>query len=656
MERIQSPAFLRRGFFCKLFYFTNNYLHSDKRNPRLVKKLLVLITLFCLFLPAVAQVQPFGEVDTADLKLTSCEFEKDAKAELLFDHCIARLFDNQLTIERHVRLKIFDLSGNNELGNVSIIEPNDWHIRAMSGLRAETINLVNGKIEIIPVDKNSLYKKKVNEWASRTTIVFPGVKNGSILEYSYKETSYEVDFIPGWYFQSDLPIRYSEYDIKNYNKRPFRHRFYSIENPLTNSDSVVAMANVPSLSREPFMDTYHGNLQRVMFPIGNEKDVSAAWESISTGYMMNDGQLLQLKEKLKNEQILISAVKNMAPRQKLAWLFKKVRDTLSVDEGDNLYDNISKAWTVGKCSREQINIILCRLLEQAGLDANLVIVSGDKDERINPNDPSYRNLDETLVHVKIDDDIYVLDASDKDAKWNEMPFYLLNTYGLYLNVNKSSWAVVYLEDKNKARDAIFVDAEILPDGKMTGTAQLTSSGYNRTRALKKYKDDGERKFCDSLRQNNNYLKIASFKIDNMETDTLPLVQHIDFSYDSPEADGNYLYISPKLFSSFESNPFINADRVSNIDFGYRNNTTLNGRYKIPRGYKVDALPKSISMLMPDSSIRFRQIASEADGFVNVRWVVDYNKSYFTKDEYPSLYDFFRKMYEILNGQIVLKKN
>jgi hypothetical protein len=61
------------------------------------------------------------------------------------------------------------------------------------------------------------------------------------------------------------------------------------------------------------------------------------------------------------------------------------------------------------------------------------------------------------------------------------------------------------------------------------------------------------------------------------------------------------------------------------------------------------------MLMPNSSIMFRQLSSEGDEFVNVRWVINYNKSYFSKDEYPSLYDFLKKMYEMLNEQIVLKK-
>jgi hypothetical protein len=619
-----------------------------------VKKLLVFITLLRLFLPAVAQVQPFGVVDTADLKLTSCQFEKDAKAELLIDHCIARLHGHELVLEHFLRLKIFDLSGSSDLGSVNIEEPNSHQLKFMSDLQAETINLNDGKIEITKLDKKSFYKQKINKWSSKTTFNFPNIKNGSILEYTYNETYSWATHIPNWYFQGSIPVRYSEYDIKAPKNYTFRHKFYFTEHVLTNSDSVVAVANIPSLSHEPYMDTYHGNLQRVSFPIGAGA-VPDTWERIGSKYVFgaNDGQ--QLKVKLKNEETLINAVKNMPPRQKIAWLFKKVRDTLSIDEEDVFYDDIGKAWTRRKCSRQQINIILCRLLDQAGLDANLVMVSSDEDERIYPGDPSISNLDEMLVYVKTGDDMCVLDASDKDAKWNEIPYYVLNTYGLYLNVNSPSTGLVFLEDRNKARNAVFVNAEIFPNGKMTGTAQITNAGYNRVKTLKQYKDDGEKKFTDLLRQNDNNLKIGSFKLDTMEADTLPLVQNIEFTYDSPDADGNYLYINPKLFSSLESDPFISAKRVSNVDFGYRNNLTINGRYKIPQGYKVDALPKTLSMLMPDTSIRFKQLASEEDGFVNIHWVIDYNKSYFTKEEYPSLYEFFRKMYDMLSGVIVLKK-
>lgn len=622
-----------------------------------MKKTFTLIILLFAILQTHAQVRGFGNIDTADLKLTSCPFEKDAKAEVLINKCTARFSGHVLELKHYKRLKIFDLSGSSDLGNIVIEEPRDSRISFMSDLQAETINLKNGKIEVSKLDKKSFYKQKVDKWTRRVSFTFPDVRNGSVLEYSYTETINWAFRIPDWYFQGHLPVKYSEYDIKVPQNYSLKHKFFFVESVLMNSDSVIAMSNIPSLPDEPYMDTYNGNLKRVSFTVANNSGRADSWDQIGSKYVFgaDDGQ--QLKFKLRNEEGLINAVKGMAPQQKAAYLFKKVQDTLSVtdDDDDIPGDNIGKAWNRKKCSRQQINTILCRVLEQAGLDANLLMVSSDADDRIYPADPSFNNLDEMLVHVKIGDDVYIMDASDKDAKWNEIPYYLLNTYGLYLNVNKPSAGLVFIQDMNKARNVVFVNAEVLPDGKMTGTVQITNNGYSRVETLKKYKNDGEKKFSDALRKNDNGLKILSFKIDNAEVDTLPLMQNISFTYDSQAADGDYLYINPRLFSNLESNPFINTNRVSNIDFGYRNNCSINGRYKVPPGYKVEALPKNVSMLMPDSSIRFKQVASEQDGVVSIQWIIDYNRSYFTKDEYSSLYDFFKKMYEMLDEQIILKK-
>ncbi|MBS1532072.1 MAG: hypothetical protein JSU01_17355 [Bacteroidetes bacterium] len=49
-----------------------------------MKRLLTLITLLSIVSAAKAQLRPFGNIDTADLKSTSCDFEKDAHAEVLF--------------------------------------------------------------------------------------------------------------------------------------------------------------------------------------------------------------------------------------------------------------------------------------------------------------------------------------------------------------------------------------------------------------------------------------------------------------------------------------------------------------------------------------------------------------------------------------------
>jgi hypothetical protein len=61
------------------------------------------------------QVRPYGKVDTDELKMKSCSFEKDANAVVLFDK--ASITVNQwwdVTLIRHKRIKIFHSNGKDE--------------------------------------------------------------------------------------------------------------------------------------------------------------------------------------------------------------------------------------------------------------------------------------------------------------------------------------------------------------------------------------------------------------------------------------------------------------------------------------------------------------------------------------------------------------
>jgi hypothetical protein len=77
---------------------------------------------------------------------------------------------------------------------------------------------------------------------------------------------------------------------------------------------------------------------------------------------------------------------------------------------------------------------------------------------------------------------------------------------------------------------------------------------------------------------------------------------------------------------------------------------------MPAGYKIDGLPKSVSMVMPDKSISFKRIVAEQDGSILVHYIIDFKKVAFSAGEYPGVHDFYKKMYELLNEQIVLKKS
>jgi len=144
-------------------------------------------------------------------------------------------------------------------------------------------------------------------------------------------------------------------------------------------------------------------------------------------------------------------------------------------------------------------------------------------------------------------------------------------------------------------------------------------------------------------------------MENMEVDTLPLIQSVDFKADLTGSDGTYIYFVPGMFVPLRTNPFLSENRMSDIDFGYRDNFSMAGNYKIPDGYKADVLPKNITLQMPDQSITFKRVIGEQDGTLVVRYVIDYKKPNYTKEEYADLYDFYKKLHELINEQIVLKK-
>jgi len=76
---------------------------------------------------------------------------------------------------------------------------------------------------------------------------------------------------------------------------------------------------------------------------------------------------------------------------------------------------------------------------------------------------------------------------------------------------------------------------------------------------------------------------------------------------------------------------------------------------LPAGYKTDALPKPITIVMPDQSIIFKRTVVEDEGTILVKYVLTHKKTIYFREEYQDLQGFYKKMHELLNEQVVLKK-
>ena len=102
------------------------------------------------------------------------------------------------------------ITGKNE-ADIHIEYISDQHYQYITGIQAQTINLVDGKVEITKLDKKLIYTKTIDKWTSEITFTLPNVKPGCIIEYKYNLNVNSYGGLPFWVFQEKIPVRYSEY-------------------------------------------------------------------------------------------------------------------------------------------------------------------------------------------------------------------------------------------------------------------------------------------------------------------------------------------------------------------------------------------------------------------------------------------------------------
>ena len=632
-----------------------------------MNKFFTLLFLCMLALSAKSQTQPvpatqaFGKIDKSDIEMTSCDFEKDANAEILFDKGDVYFTPQyNLVFERHLRIKIFNDQGKG-YANIRIGYLGGDRSENITDIQAETINLTDGSIEITKVDKKLIYKQTIDRIRTALAFSFPNVKAGSVVEYKYALTTHVNNF-PAWYFQNNIPTRYSEFSAVIPNLLYYKNLVIVNQPFVKNTEDIKALANVPSLDDEPYMSSRRDNTERILYELTSVEGgivFSDSWQKVGANEVEYNNYGGQFRRKLSGEDIILNKAKSLGSTDdKIAYIFNEVRNTMKWDKEDERYtnDGTSEAWNKKTGNSTEINLILYHLLQKAGIKALPMLVSTRKNGKVNPAYPSGYQFNKTVAYIPVDSkNYYILDATSKYNIYKEIPADLLNGFGLYIDKENEKYDLLFIQKTTPVKEVTFINAEIKPDGKMSGTVQINSFDYNRINNIEKYKTDGEEKYVKDLSDGNNDLKISLLKFDNMEVDTLPLTRKFEFHLDLIGSDETYIYFKPNLFAPDYAKDFLKEHRYTDIDFGYQSNDALSGIYKIPAGYKIDAMPKSVSMALPDNSILFRRIVAEQDGSLVVRYLLYFKKSLFFKENYPDFHEFFKKMNEMMNEQVVLKK-
>jgi hypothetical protein len=168
-----------------------------------------------------AQTEKFGKISEDELKMKVYDKDTSAEAVVLFDVGRTYYVFNQesgfrMVFERHTRIKVFKKTGY-DYANIEIPyyeESTGTDKEEISGLKAYTYQLKEGKIEKYKLEKDAIFDEKVNKYWKNQKFTMPNISEGCVFEFEYKIYSDFISNIRDWYFQDNIPVVWSEYQVE----------------------------------------------------------------------------------------------------------------------------------------------------------------------------------------------------------------------------------------------------------------------------------------------------------------------------------------------------------------------------------------------------------------------------------------------------------
>jgi hypothetical protein len=318
-------------------------------------------------------------------------------------------------------------------------------------------------------------------------------------------------------------------------------------------------------------------------------------------------------------------------------------------------DGIKNAWNKKNGTDGEINLVLVNLLRQAGFDAFPMLVSERRNGRVEADYPSVDQFNTIYAFLISDNKKFYLNANDKVTPPGVIPEDILNTKALIID-RKSGGLIDVADDILQSREATNIIATLSDERKLSGRVYIRSVDYARVNRLKKYHHNKERYVGQAFLKTATDIRVDSFEIKNEEQDSAALEQKFAFELPVQET-GGYLFLPLNLFTGFEDNPFVAENRFSQVNFGYQQTFSFNTVIRLPQNLEIDALPKPIKLVNENGTIECtRQISKDVtENEIVARIDIQLKKSLYTVDEYYSLKEFYKKMFGLLNEQVVLKK-
>lgn len=631
-----------------------------------------LTILFSLALAAAVNAQKspikFGVIPLEDMKMTQYEHDTSAAAVVLtdFGHAEMSLLTTsiRMNFDRHVRIKILKKEGLDWANAVIQLDHDGTGSseERVQKLRASTFNLEGGQMVETKMSKDAVFQEKFNKYTTHHKFTLPNVKVGSVIEYSYTVSSAYWMSLPNWQFQRTIPTRHSEYWAilpKEMIYQKYMQGYVDVTSKNPNSNWTAM--NVPAFKAEPYMTSEEDYISRINFALSyinlpaRQVEIMGSWEKMNKNLTEDQEFYGAVKGPGFLKKIVDEVIAGIDdPEAKVKAIYEYVRNTYEWNGVKDRYpDNLKKVVEAKKGTSSDINVLLAGMLNKAGFDADMVLLSTRDHGFIRRPFPMARQFNYNVCQVRLPNRTILLDATDRYTPFGILPERCLNGEGFVISKTHSGW--IDLDPTIKSKTIVSSTMSVDQSGTVNGKLDFTHEGYAATRIRNEYHTKGQEEYLKSF-QSGKTIEIVESRYEDLKALDKPAKESYEVVvHDLASAAGNQIYINPFLSDKISENPFRSDKREYPVDFICPTEKVYITKIKIPAGYTVDELPPAKIIALPKNAGRFLYNISTIGDEITLTCIFNINKSMFIQDEYAPLREFYNHIVAKQNEQIVLKK-
>ncbi|MFD1816791.1 Transglutaminase-like superfamily protein [Pseudarcicella hirudinis] len=623
-------------------------------------------------------------VSLEELQMKRYEKDTSASAVVLYDFGRANVIDGYgryyIRYEYTKRIKIFKKSAYSQATFIipAYYSDND-NKEEISHVKGITYNLEDGQIRTYKLAKDSKFTVKEDFHNRTMTITLPQVKEGSVIEFSYVLES-PYPYRPRiWLFQSDIPVMKSEYSFESPLNLSYRivnqGLSYLKEDDINEKKESTyyywLAEDVPAFHDEPYINTSLNYLSMIHFELAEfmtvgmkaPKSFSRTWEDFDKALLKDKYFISAYDSALFPADFVksIKAINTTDTLQKAKAAYQLVRQSVGWNGEITLksdYSSLGNVISNKTGNSAEINLLLIGLLRELGIAANPVVLSTRQNGNTWQDFPYLSRFNYVIAQINLDGKNILLDATSRHLNFGMLPAHCMNGSARLVAEKNSRWIPIETQEKTIKVFQGGFDINV-ENTSVDGAIKISGLGYLAFELLESYAGLGKPKFSDILvkSQPNWESPVIEFKEFEYKSDTLtqPTIVIQTKIKDAFTALDDKIFLNPMLTEGLKSNPLTNPKRNYPVDLTYLKEENFSVSFKIPEGYTVDEMPKSVKLSMPKDGARFSYILSTTDGIIYLNSKIQLKKAIYSPEEYPFLREFYAQIVAKHAEQIVLKK-